>query len=158
MPPPARAESASRRPPQVFRDLLHRPRRRPPALIHQRLRRLTHPTRTLRIAQQLNPSHARVLGTFHLHRRLGRHKSRRHLRKIFHRRSKHRNLSKRRGLQNIVPARLHQRAANKRSVRQSIQRRQLPDRIQQQHRHVRRNCRRSARRSVSSNLQLRPPH
>src|ERR1700733_3005228 len=158
MPPPARAESASRRPPQVFRDLLHRPRRRPPALIHQLLRRLTHPTRTLRIAQQLNPSHARVLGTFHLHRRLGRHKSRRHLRKIFHRRTKHRNLSKRRRLQNVVPAGLHQRSADERAIGQSIQRRQLSDRIQEQHRHVRRNCSRSGRRSVSTNLQLRPPN
>ena len=91
------------------------------------LRVLAHFAVALRIAQQFDPSYARVLGALHLDGRARCNEATGNLRKIFHGRSKHWNFTERRGLQNIVPAGFHQRPAHKHAVCNPVKRRQFSD-------------------------------
>src|SRR5438445_3751464 len=111
-----RAASSSCRAADEFSDFGESPVSRAATAVYQALGIFAHLAATLGVAQQFDPRYSRVLGALDLDGCVGANKTRGNIRKIFHRRPKHRNLTECRGLQNIMPTRWHQRSTNKCAV------------------------------------------
>src|SRR5436305_9403931 len=103
------------------------------------LRVLAHFLPPFRVPQQFDPGHACVLRALHLDGGVRSNKARSDLGKIFHRWAKDGNFAERRGFENIMPARRHQRPTYKRAIRQTIQGRQFANTVEKNNRDIARN-------------------
>src|SRR5208282_6305930 len=99
-------------------------------------RGLPHLRRPLGMAQELDPRNARVFRTFNLDSGSSRGESLGNFSEVFHGRAKHRNLSERRRLKNVVTTARNERAANESAVGHAVKRSELADTVQQNDRHV----------------------
>ena len=82
------------------------------------------------------PFDPRVFRAANLDRGTGFHETRGDLRKIFHGGPEYGDFAERRRLQDVVPAGIHQRTTDKRSVGQTVERGQLSNAVQQDNRDV----------------------
>src|SRR3989442_120177 len=103
---------------------------------HQSARRGAHLLAPCPVLDQLDPGDAKVLGAVHLDAGSGFQKHRSHFAKILHRRAKQRRLAECSGLQDVMPARRHQRSAHKDRVRKPVESGKLADAIEENNAYI----------------------